>query len=326
MKKFLKILFILFVIIVALAAGGYMYLYFAFPKVSAATDLKIESTPERLERGKYLANGFAFCIECHSGRDFTKFSGPLIPGTEGKGGFDFGEGAGFVPASNITQDKETGIGSWTDGEIFRAITAGVNKDGKFLAPMMPYTEFSKLDKEDIYSIIAYIKTLPAISNKIPDKDLKFPLFLIFRTIPKDPSGFGKRPDASDRLATGKYYSLACMICHSPNEKGEFPADKLYSGGMQFPMPDGTIITSSNITPDKETGIGNMTKELFISKFKSCLDPAGLDPKSRGYNTPMPWNFLAKTIRDEDLGDVYDYIMTQNPVKHKVERVTLQGVK
>ncbi|MFI5211645.1 MAG: c-type cytochrome [Ignavibacteria bacterium] len=172
MKKFLKILLILFVIMIVLAAGGYMYLYLAFPKVSAATDLKIESTPKRIERGKYLANGFAFCIDCHSERDFTKFSGPVVPGTEGKGGFDLGEGAGFVPASNITQDKETGIGSWTDGEIFRALTAGVNKEGKFLAPMMPYTELNKLDKEDIYSIIAYIKTLPAIKNKIPEKNLK----------------------------------------------------------------------------------------------------------------------------------------------------------
>ena len=246
MKKFLKILLILFVIIIVLAAGGYMYLYLAFPKVSAATDLKIESTPLRIERGKYLANGFAFCIDCHSERDFTKFSGPVVPGTEGKGGFDLGEGAGFVPASNITQDKETGIGNWTDGEIFRALTAGVNKEGKFLAPMMPYTELNKLDKEDIYSIIAYIKTLPAIKNKIPEKNLKFPVNLIFRTIPKDADNFGKVPDTLDRTATGKYYSVACMICHSTNVKGEFPPDKLFSGGMEFPMPDGTIITSANI--------------------------------------------------------------------------------
>lgn len=326
MKRFLKILFILFVILAALAAGGYSYLYFAFPKVSAATDLKIESTPLRIERGRYLANGFAFCIDCHSERDFAKFSGPVVPGTEGKGGFDLGEGAGFVPASNITQDKETGIGSWTDGEIFRAITSGVNKEGKFLAPMMPYTEFSKMDKEDIYSIISYIKTLPAIKFKVPERDLKFPLSLIFRTIPKDAVNFGSKPDISDRIATGKYYSIACNVCHSPNVKGEFPADRLFSGGMEFPMPDGTIITSANISPDVETGIGNLGKELFISKFKACSDPANLDVRIWGYNTPMAWNFIAKTVRAEDLEAVYDYLMTQKPVNHKVEKITLQGVK
>ena len=75
-----------------------------------------------------------------------------------------------------------------------------------------------------------------------------------------------------------------------------------------------------------TGIGNMSKGLFISKFKACSDPASLDVKFWGYNTPMAWNFIAKTVRAEDLEAVYDYLMTQKPVNHKVEKITLQGVK
>lgn len=326
MKKLFKILGILLIIIVVFAAGGYIYMLTAFPKVSAAPELKVVVTPERLERGKYLSNSFAFCVDCHSDRDVTKFGFPVKPGTEGMGGIDYGEGAGFVPASNITSDKETGLGNWTDGEIFRALTAGVSKDGRFLAPMMPYTLFAEMDKEDIYSIIAYIKTLPAIKNKVPDKNLKFPVNLIFRTIPADANNFGKRPDGTDKIKLGDYNGVACKFCHSQSEKGKLIPGKEFAGGMEFPMPDGTIVRSSNITPDKETGIGNMTKELFLAKFKACLNEANLDPKTRGYNTPMAWSFIAKTATDEDLSAIYDYLMTQKPVNNKVEKVTLQGIK
>lgn len=326
MKKLFKILGILLIVIIVFAAGGYIYLQAAFPKVSAAPDLKIEPTPERLERGKYLANSYAFCIDCHSTRDINKFSMPVVPGTEGKGGDDYGEGAGFVPASNITSDKETGLGNWTDGEIFRAITTGVDKDGKFLAPMMPYALFSKMDKEDLYSIIAYIKTLPAIKNKVPEKDLKFPVNLIFRTIPADVTEYGKRPDGLDKIKQGEYLGYGCKFCHSPSEKGEILPGMEFAGGMEFPMPDGTIIRSSNLTPDKQTGIGNMTKEIFMAKFKSCIDVTGLDPKSRGYNTPMAWNFIAKTSTDSDLEAIYEYLMAQKPVNNKIEKITTQGLK
>ncbi len=326
MKKLLKVLFILLIIIVVLAGAGYAYLQLAFPKVSAATDMKIESTPQRIERGKYLANGFASCVECHSGRDYTKFSGPLVPGTEGMGGFDFGEGAGFVPASNITQDKETGIGDWTDGEIFRAITSGVDKNGKMIAPMMPYTEFAKMDKEDVLSIITYIKTLTPVKNSVPEKKLNFPVNLIFRTIPKDANSFGKVPDKNDKVKYGEYHAIACKFCHSPGDKGELFPDKLFSGGVEFPMPDGKIIRSSNISPDKETGIGNLTKEQFIQKFKMHLDPANLNVQTRGFNTPMAWTMFASGITDEDFGAVYDYLMTQKPVSNRVEKISVQGIK
>lgn len=326
MKKLFKILGILLIIVVVFAAGGYIYLTMAYPKVSAASDIKIEPTQERIERGKYLANSYAFCIDCHSDRDINKFSMPVVPGTEGKGGMDFGEGAGFVPASNITPDKETGIGNWTDGEIFRAITSGVDKDGKFLAPMMPYALFATMDKEDLYSIIAYIKTLKPIKFQVPEKNLKFPVNIIFRTIPSDVQSFGKKPDGLDRIKQGEYLGIACKFCHSQSDKGNLIPGKEFAGGVEFPMPDGSIIRSANISPDKETGIGNMSKELFLAKFKSCIDENGLDVKSRGFNTPMAWNFIAKTSTDEDLMAIYDYLMTQKAVNNKVEKITLQGVK
>ena len=326
MRKFLKILLYVFIVLVVISMAGYMYLFFAFPKVSDATNMKIDATPERIERGKYLANGFAGCIDCHSERDWTLFSGPVIPGAEGKGGFDYGEGAGTVPAANITSDMETGIGSWTDGELFRAITSGVDKNGKFLAPMMPYVEFAKIDKEDVYAIIAYIRTLPAIKHQVPPRKLNFPLYLIFRTIPKDAGQFTKIPDPGDKVKLGEYYGISCKFCHSPNEKGEFIPGKLFSGGVEYPMPDGKIIRSANISPDKETGIGNWSKELFIQKFRANADLANLNMQKHEYNTPMQWNLFGTVLTDEDLGAVYEYLMTQQPVKNKVEKIGLQGMQ
>lgn len=325
MKKVFKIFGILLVLVLILAGAGLLYLQLAFPKIRPASDLKVEITPARLDRGKYLANNFAGCIECHSGRDFSKFGGPLVPGTEGKGGQDLGEGAGFVPASNITQDVETGIGSWTDGEIFRAITEGIDKEGNFLAPMMPYTEFAKMDKEDILSVIAYIKTLRAVNNKVPEKKLNFPVNFIFRTIPAEANNFGKLPDKTDKVKLGEYYGVACKFCHSPGDKGEFTPGKLYSGGVEFPMPDGKIIRSANITPDKQTGIGNYTKDQFVQLFKKHLNPSELDMSTKTYNSPMMWTQWA-TATDDDLGYVFDYLMTQPAVNNYVEKVGTPGVK
>src|SRR4030095_923355 len=327
MKKLLKILFYLIVIVVILAGAGFIYLQIAFPKVSPASDMKIESTPARLERGKYLANGPAGCIGCHSKWDVTKFGIPPVPGTEGMGGMDIGtlEGAGFVPSRNITQDKETGIGTWTDGEIFRAVTSGVDKNGKPLAPMMPYIGYAQMDEEDIRSIIAYIKTLKPINNKIPDRKLIFPLNIFVRMIPKDPK-FTKGPDSTNRIEVGKYYSGACFTCHTPFEKGKPQMEKYLAGGRDFPLPDGTIIRSANITPDNETGTGGWTKVQFLEKFKFNSKHENMDPKKKAYKTIMPWYDFATNFKEEELAAIYDYLRTVPAVKNKVEKIGSQGVK
>lgn len=320
MKKFFKILGILLIIIVILAGAGYTYLRVKFPNVGPAPDMKITATPEMMERGRYLANGFAGCIDCHSTRDFGKLSGPIITGTEGKGGEDVGEmmKMGSIPARNITQDKETGIGNWTDGEIYRAIVMGVSKDGEPLAPVMPYPGFAQMDENDVKSIIAYIKTLPPIRNKVAERKLDFPFSVIVRTIPDKPK-FSKLPDPSNKIETGKYYAGACMECHAPMEKGKFIMEKFFAGGIEFPAPKGGIVRSGNLTPDKETGIGSWTKEQFLQKFKEWTVPEKqISVKQGEFSTIMPWSFFAK-LREEDLSAIYDFLMTLPPVKNKVEK-------
>lgn len=321
MKKLTKILFFVFLLLVVGAGAGYFYLLKAFPKVEKAPDIKISATPEMLKRGEYLFNSVCSCADCHSTRDFSKFTGPVIDGTLGKGGFEFNEDFGLPGkfyAKNITP---AGLKDWSDGEIFRAITEGVDKNGEPLFPLMPFISFGKMDKQDIYSIIAYLRTIPPIENNVPAHKPSFPMNLIMRTIPMK-NDFHSIPDKSNPVEYGKYVVSAagCNDCHTQQIKGEFQMDKYLAGGQEFNLPGNITIRPANITPDAETGIGNWAKEQFIKKFKSFKQPEYVPPpvKEGEFNTIMPWTVLAN-MTEEDLSAVYDYLRTIAPVKNKVEK-------
>jgi len=139
-KKILSTLTALFVIVAGLVLG---FLYLRKPATAPPLDVKVEVTPERLDRGRFLFERLADCGGCHSERDFSRFGGPVMPGGRGKGKVlppDLGL-PGVIVASNITPDRETGIGAWTDGEKIRAIREGIDREGRTLFPMMPYTNY-----------------------------------------------------------------------------------------------------------------------------------------------------------------------------------------
>ena len=160
MKKLVRILIIFIIVISIVALSAITYVKVALPDVGEAPDLKVELTPERIARGKYLANHVTICIDCHSPRDWTKFSGPLDTTKIGTGGEKFDHNVGFPGEVYVPNITPYNLKHWTDGEIFRAITTGVKKDGSAIFPIMPYKAYGKMDKEDIYAIIAYIRTLP----------------------------------------------------------------------------------------------------------------------------------------------------------------------
>lgn len=251
---------------------------------------------------------------------FFKVCRTANTGIQGNGGEKYDKATVGVPgtiyALNITP---SGIGNWTDGELIRAITTGVTKDGKALFPLMPYYSFNSLSREDLYSIVAYIRTLKPIENKIPNRELDFPMNLIVKTIPLVTYNGGKSPDKSDTLAYGKYLVTiaGCGDCHTPMVKGKPVENLTLAGGMVFNLPFGTL-RSANITPDNETGIGKWTKENFISRFKHFdSDSTGNVPVSKdGFNTLMPWTFFAG-MKDEDLSAIYTYLRTIKPVRHQV---------
>ncbi len=317
MNKYLKILGYIVLAIVLLIGGLLTYLKTMLPNVGNPPEITIDRTADRIERGKYLANNVMVCIDCHSSRDWSKFAGPPIEGSYGKGGEVFDQKFGFpgkFVASNITPAN---LKNWTDGEIFRAITAGVGKDGRALFPIMPHISYGQLDEEDIKSVIAYIRTLEPIENKTDASEADFPMNFIINTIPQKPN-FSKIPPKSDRIAYGKYLVTAasCNDCHTKQEKGKFVGAP-FAGGFEFKFPDGSVVTSANITPHP-TGIGNWTEEKFIARFKNYTDSSYVSPiiKPGEFQSMMPWTMYAG-MTNEDLSAIYQYLKTLTPQQNIV---------
>jgi mono/diheme cytochrome c family protein len=314
----LKIIAGLVVLLLIAAACGYGYLMFAFPKVPAAPVVKFDASPERLARGKYLNDHVVLCTQCHTLRDWTKFSGPNKPDVAGAGGepFPLGEG-GTLYSKNITP---AAIGAWTDGELLRAVTQGVAKDGTSLFPLMPYPHFGAMSEEDVHAVLAYIRTLKAIEGTVPDRTLNFPLNFIVRTMPA-PNTYQPRPSPSDKIAYGKYMTGAalCSDCHTPMERGTPVPGMDFAGGFEF-TETGHRVRSANITPDAGTGIGSWTEQQFIDKFKGFENPtnATLAEHERAQNTVMPMTAYAGMTR-EDLGAIFAYLRTIKPVTNRVEK-------
>jgi mono/diheme cytochrome c family protein len=319
MKTLLKIAVGLVLLVVLVAACGYGYLMLAYPKAPPPTAFKIESTPERLARGQYLNDHVVGCTTCHTRRDWTKFSGPAMPDRLGAGGEPFNLGpAGMLYSKNITP---AAIGSWTDGELLRAVTQGVSKDGSPIFPLMPFPHFGAMDEEDVHAVLAYIRSLKAIENTPPPSKLSFPLNLIARTIP-GPNTFTKRPAPEDKVAYGKYLTAAalCSDCHTPIDDRGTPLPGMdFAGGQEF-RETGHLVRAANITPDANTGIGSWTEAQFIDKFKGFETPtnATLAEHERAQNTVMPITAYAGMTR-EDLSAIYAYLRTLKPVTNRVEK-------
>ncbi len=155
-------------------SGAVAYLYARRPAMAPPANIQVAATPERLARGKYLFN-LADCDGCHSQRDFSRFDGPVVAGRRRVGSVFPAEMGlpGLVAPPNITPDPETGIGAWTDGEKIRAIREGIDRDGHALFPMIPYKRFRNLSDEDIYSLVAYLDSLPPVNHRVPKTSLKF---------------------------------------------------------------------------------------------------------------------------------------------------------
>ncbi len=307
-------------VVAALAGVGAAYLFTRYPNVPPADDVRIEATPERLARGKYLFDHVAGCVDCHSTRDWTKYGGPVVPSTLGKGGDLYGTNLGLPGdfyARNITP---AGVGEWTDGELVRAITTGVDRNNEPLFPIMPYPKYAQMAKEDVEAIVAYLRTLPAIENAVPAHTFTFPMQLIARTLPA-PAKYSTRPDPNDRVRYGRYLAAGCSDCHTPAVQGVPIAGQDFAGGVEFPLPGGGYVRTANITSDAITGIGSWTEQQFVDKFKAMAelpDQVLASPADRRKNTVMPWKVLGGMTR-EDLAAIFAYLRSLPPVVNRVQK-------
>ncbi|HVZ57739.1 MAG TPA: cytochrome c [Chitinophagaceae bacterium] len=321
----------LYAVCVLLAAAASSYLLScgnpsenASQKEAEAKKAREDSVQKVLARGEYLVNHVAACLDCHSKRDFSKYAGPIVPGTEGMGGEQFDNKLlaaipGVVYARNITPDPETGIGNWTDDEILRAITQGINKQGDTLFPLMPYPNFNRMAKEDLLSIIAYIRTLKPIKNVVPKRQLMIPISMAY------PPNLQKSVDQNppvpvgDQVKYGQYLVTVanCGACHTPFAKGQSDFARQFAGGNTFHTASFTV-NSANITPDSATGIGSWTEERFLNKFLPYRDEKGYNFNPGKENTMMPLTLYAG-MKDDDLKAIYAYLRTVPAIKNKVEK-------
>ena len=140
---------------------------------SALAVLPARADDAQIARGKYLVI-VAGCSDCHT-------PGALLGAPDMKrylGGSDVGfaiPGQGVFVGENLTPDKETGLGDWTSGQIIAAIRAGKTPEGRDLSPVMPYAAFSRLTDADAEAIAAFLKSVPAVSNKVKSFGPKEPV-------------------------------------------------------------------------------------------------------------------------------------------------------
>jgi hypothetical protein len=315
-----KVLGVLLALIVLAVAGAALYMTMSKPAQRPASTERVEITPARVQRGEYLAKHVAACLACHSQPDWTRYAGPA-QGPPGAGGDCLaGKGIpGAICSQNITPDKETGIGDWTDGEILRAMREGVDRDGNALFPLMPYEEYSRMSDEDARSVVAYLRSMPAVRYEAPPTHLDFPLGHFIKQVPKPLNGPVPEPDRSDPVRYGEYLTDigACKFCHSPvDEKHQLIPGKLFSGGHTL-LGQWGVVSSANLT-SHETGLGNRTKAEFIGLFRAFSDPKTAPAVKDGHNTGMPW-WAYSGMSDEDLGAIYDYLHSLPPVENRVEK-------
>jgi mono/diheme cytochrome c family protein len=284
------------------------------PKARALTDRKFESTPQRLERGKYLTENLMNCFACHSDREWTKDDVPVVDGTKGGGSptFPVKDLPGQVYPPNISPDKEHGAGSWTDDQLARAIREGIGNDGRALFPFMPYENFREMSDEDLASVIVYLRSIPPVNRAVPKTELIFPVKYLINSAPQPVTEAVPPPDLSTPEKRGAYLALqgGCRDCHTPqNDQGQRITGLDLAGGflIRGPWPD---VASQNLTPDP-SGIPYYDEALFLETIRTG------HVKARALSRIMPW-WTYRGLKDEDLKDIFAYLKTVPPVKHHID--------
>lgn len=319
--KTVKIISYIVGAVVVLLALFVSYINFTLPDVPLIENVTIPTDSVRVANGKYLANSVAVCMDCHSSRDWTKFSGPMITESAGQGGERFDQQFGFPGkffSKNITPAE---LKNWTDAEILRAVSSGVTKDNKALFPVMPYLSYNHVDENDLLDIIAYVRTVKPIENKVEASVPDFPMSLIMKTIPKK-AEFVTKPSVDNKNEYGKYLVTlgACAECHTKQEDGKPIPGMDFAGGFEFKVPTGGTAISANITPDKETGLGKWTEDDFVTRFKKYSAESGYVPvtvQTNTFNTVMPWSMYSN-MKTDDLKAIYTYLQSIKPVENKVD--------
>ena len=260
------------------------------------------------ERGAYLVEGIMACGTCHArpGQESADVPGDLA------GGIRFRLRGRIAYAANITPHKETGIGAWSDRDIVRALRRGRRPDGKRIGAM-PFELYSRISDSDAYAIAAYLRSLKPVENAVPRLRAHSPR-------PRTVRPPAKVPDVprDDPVKYGAYLAGPlgrCVECHTPSaDNGDAPdyANMLGAGGVTFTGPWGEAI-SGNLTPDRDTGLGEFTddqiKEMIVN---------GLRPNRTHVGRPMAHTYYRK-MSQQELDAIVAYLRSLKPIKNFIEK-------
>jgi mono/diheme cytochrome c family protein len=303
-------LVVLLAIVITLTIG---WSPFFGPKARALSNRTFERTPQRLERGRYITTGLSSCIYCHSPHDWTSPGTPMVAGKEASGEvLPYAGLPGRIVAPNLTPDPETGVGSWTDDQLARAIREGIGHGGRALFPIMPYQHYRNMSDEDLASVVVYLRSLPALHNQLPATEIIFPVKYLIRSAPEPIAAPVVDVVSSDQLKYGTHLAdqAGCIDCHTPQVRGQNVPGMDFAGGFSFTGPWGTV-ASSNITPDP-SGIPYYDEALFLDVMRTG------QVKGRKLSPIMPVMMVYKNLTDDDLKAIFAFLRTTNPVKHRVD--------
>lgn len=317
MKKLGKILGWILLVLVVLVAIGITFTIgwrpFIGPRARATTAKTMERTPERLARGKYLAENVSGCMDCHTPHDWSSTASPLASGNLGAGEqIPLKDLPGKIFAPNITPDRETGAGTWSDDQLARAIREGVGHDGRALFNLMPYEHYRTMSDEDLASVIVYLRALPPVRHEVPKTEMIFPVKYLIRNVPQPVTEPVPAPDLSTPLKRGAYLTnlSGCTDCHTPmDDHGQRLAGLDWAGGFILEGPWGRV-ASANLT-GAPSGISYYNENIFLKVMRTGQVGA------RQLNPIMPFSFY-RGMTDEDLSAIFAYVHQLPPVKHRVD--------
>ena len=316
MKKFLKIAGIILGCIILLIGGFLGYLKLAgMPKFSDVhrPDIHVISSPERIVRGRKIVS--LLCYDCHYNPATNRLSGHHLSEIPAA----FGE----IYSHNITNDKTSGVGGWSDGEIMYFLRTGIHKNNEYVPPYMP--KFPHVSEEDMQSIIAFLRSDDTLVSPHPaldtaEKPSLLALFLgrfVFKPL-EYPKSEIPPPPANDQIAIGKYWStevIGCYQCHSADFKTNnevFPEKSVgfFGGGNELTDFNGKPVYSANITMDPEHGIGKWTEENFLHALRDGLRPD---------NSALPYPMSRfPELTDSEVVAIYAYLKTV-PISHNAPK-------
>ena len=267
----------------------------------AGSPARADQQGDLVTRGKYLAT-MGDCEACHTASGGTPFAGGLEMDTP------FGK----IPTPNITPDKATGIGNYTDAQFIRVFHAGIRRDGAYLYPVMPFPWYAKVTNDDVLAIKAYLFSLPPVNAPRKPLQVSFPFdvrtgLAVWDAVFLREGVFKPDPAKSAQVNRGAYIVEGlehCGECHDQR-------NLLGAGAVAKPLQGGEIDHwyAPNITSDVRTGIGRFTDEQLFSYLKTGTAP-GMGTVV-GPMAQTQHESLSK-LTDDDLHAIVAYLRSTPP--------------